>query len=146
VVAYKDKKILLSLQLSGGTTDLYPQAKIIKVDGTLLSIHNLDHATEGLYLNYIDPIEAGLYTISYKVYEDDTHSIESTFYPDIVSDFLTVMEKDISLSMNDNKLDPATNTLTVYEEDGITPALVYDLFDINGNPAVNNIFYRKKRI
>jgi hypothetical protein len=46
---------------------------------------------------------------------------------------------------NNTKVDSATNTYIVYDDDGATPLLEYDLSDNMGQPSVNNVFERKLR-
>jgi hypothetical protein len=151
MVGYKDQKVLLNIQLSGGEDNLYPQATIIKSDGSVYGVFDLSHTINGMYTNFIDPVPVGVYVISFKVYTDSNHTIESYPYADSVGEYLTIesgetnTEELIVLSKNDNKLDPNENTLIIYENDGVTPAVVYDLFDMNGAPAVNNVYYRRKR-
>ena len=151
MVAYKDQKVLLNIQLSGGEDDLYPQATVINSDGTVYGTYDLSHTINGMYTNYIDPVPVGVYVISFKVYTDPAHTIESYPYADSVGEYLSIESAEtntqelVVLTKNDNKLDPNENTLIIYEDDGVTPAVVYDLFDMNGHPAVNNVYYRKKR-
>jgi len=151
MVGYKDQKVLLNIQLSGGEDDLYPQATVVRSDNTVLGVYDLDHTIDGMYTNYINPVDVGSYVISFKIYTDAAHTVESYFYADRVGEHLSVesgesnTEELIMLAKNDNKLDPGTNTLIIYEDDGITPAVTYDLFDVNGIPAVNNVYYRKKQ-
>jgi len=52
---------------------------------------------------------------------------------------VTAMKKILA---NRWKIDTVANTLTVYEDDGTTPYLVFDLLDSAGNPASTNVFER----
>ena len=151
MVGYKDKKVLLNIQLSGGEDNLFPEATLIKSDGTVYGNYDLSHVISGMYINLIDSIPIGVYVLSFKVYTDSAHTVESYPYSDSVGEYLTIeagetnTEELVVLSKNDNRLDPQANTLIIYEEDGTTPAVTYDLFDMNGQPAVNNIYYRRKQ-
>jgi hypothetical protein len=55
---------------------------------------------------------------------------------------VTVIRKAVA---NSTKVDPNTNTYTVYEDDGATPNLVYDLYNKAGRPSTTSISERKKR-
>jgi len=51
---------------------------------------------------------------------------------------------DSILKINKNrwKIDVAANTLTIYDDDGVTPLHVFNLKDSAGNPASTNVFER----
>ena len=44
-----------------------------------------------------------------------------------------------------NDMEIKDNQLTIYDDDGVTPLIQYDLFDKFGNPAEINVFKRKKK-
>lgn len=45
-------------------------------------------------------------------------------------------------SNNRTKIDPVAKTLTVYEDDGITPMQIFDLYDSQGHPSVSEVAER----
>jgi len=62
---------------------------------------------------------------------------------------LTTIKADTSLArkilQNDYLIDEVANTFTVFDDDGTTPLVVWDLKDENGSPAVTAIHERRKQ-
>ena len=48
----------------------------------------------------------------------------------------TIMDEVKKLGANRSKIDPTDKTLTIYDNDGITPIIVFDLLDTSGTPSI----------
>jgi len=60
-------------------------------------------------------------------------------------DIPTILERALfmcKVERNRWKLDRVTNTMTFYDDDQVTPLLVFDMKDFDGNPTGMNIFER----
>lgn len=91
----------------------------------------------GLYKGSYTFTTKGNYRIVYSTsgYADATESI-------LVDDVNTDVDKLVKIGCNRWKLDAGANTFTVYEDDGTTPLIVFDMTDAGGSPSVNRIFER----
>jgi hypothetical protein len=66
----------------------------------------------------------------------------------IAVDVLTmksIIETLLKYESNRTKVDKVNNTLTIYDDDGVTPLKVFDLKDSTGNPSVTEICERVPR-
>ncbi len=148
---------LLSLQLGGTETDKYPTVNVYNSSNVSVFSGNLTHVYGGLYQVSHDFSTSGDYSVVYKVYSDSSHSTIDTTYDTAVQESINVPDsadigtiKDIvtdilKITGNDQRLRTDNNTLVIYDDDGTTPLLIYDLFDKDGNATFNGVFYRRKQ-
>lgn len=71
--------------------------------------------------------------ISFEVWEEPPGN---HIAPSTMGFIMTFMRKMLT---NRNRIDNATNTLTVYEDDRLTPLIVFDLKDFSEAPSINPI-------
>ena len=93
---------------------------------------------------------SGLYKETYVFTEKGNFRIEYTLagYPKgmeniFVTDVNTDIETSRKIETNRWKLDSGANTFTVYDDDGITPFIIFDMKNASGTPSVNRIFERE---
>lgn len=67
----------------------------------------------------------------------DVTTIRNALQP--IHDLLTLLRKH---QTNRTVVDPLANTLTVYDDDGVDPIHVFNLYDDSGNPSVTTILER----
>lgn len=86
----------LILQLYDGNTSKYPRAFIRDSAGELLSLIDLNHVGNGLYLGSFDPSSSGYYHAVFTVYADINHTQEDyTYTVDMESYLVKEVETDI---------------------------------------------------
>jgi len=74
--------------------------------------------------------------IAFEVWEEPTGS---HLNPATTGFILTFIRKMLT---NRNRIDDVTNTLTIYNDDKITPLIVFNLKDFSGTPSINPIAER----
>lgn len=160
-----NQQTTISLQLDMGDTNKYPQATIWNNTNTWHSEVDLTHVvnSNGLYTGIITPTVVGYWLVNFKVYSDAEHTIQDIYYDSIVSEqiFVQIQPEDVQIltdlssidtmvtllkkyTENNELLDINNNQLIIYDDDGVTPILTFDLYDRNGNSAAFDIFERKK--
>lgn len=72
----------------------------------------------------------------------DTTNIADRLYLDADS-VQEIVKLLLKFEAGRTRIDPANNTLTVYDEDCTTPLRVFELLDSSGNPSVNEVCERK---
>lgn len=121
--------------VTGATVTYDVQNSITDVSVTSGSLAEV--AATGLYKATHTFTAEGNYRVVYSTagYADTTESV-------FVGDVNTDIDKLVKIGCNRWKLDSAANTFTVYEDDGTTPLIVFDMSDSGGSPSVNRIFER----
>lgn len=81
--------------------------------------------------------------ISSRVYEEPviSHNTVGSF-GELIANTNVLIELLLKYSQNRTKIDSTTKTLTIYDDDNITPIQIFQLKDTNGNPSITNIFER----
>jgi hypothetical protein len=93
--------IPLSLNLSDGAENLYPQAIVRDALGQLVSTVNLDHVGEGLYAdNSLTMPDTPYITALYTVYTDAGRTTQSTDYTEI-SDVFVLKQTITALAVSE---------------------------------------------
>lgn len=89
-------EVPILLQIADGATDQYPQAEVRDNEANLLATYNLTHQASGVYipsLPYSMPDESFI-KVTYIVFEDIGHLIESTVYERDLDVFYRVVPGD----------------------------------------------------
>lgn len=86
---------------------------------------HIDTGTTGLLLNQIKADTTQLV---------NSHIVE-----------ISLLELLLKYEKNKTKIDKSSYTLTIYDDDGITPLTIFDLKDDNGNPSIVAICERAPR-
>ena len=60
-----------------------------------------------------------------------------------VNTALTVLDVLLKYESNRTRVDPVANTLTIYDDDGVTVLQVFDLYDENGNSSSDCVYERR---
>lgn len=81
--------------------------------------------------------------ISSQVYEEPTisHNTPGSM-GELFTSISTLVDVLLKYAENRTKIDTVTKTLTVYDDDGITPIRIFQLKDAAGNPSITSIFER----
>ena len=88
-------KIPITLQLSDGDINQYPQAEVRDTDNNLLITLDLTHVANGMYqFDYVMPNETFL-TTTYIVYLDAAHTTENTVYHRDIDNFVKIDLSDV---------------------------------------------------
>ena len=148
---------MITLLLSHEDTDRFPTAEITDKDGVSLTTLTLAHIADGLYGFSYTPLAYGEYSIRYKVYSDVGHTTQDYFYDSVASGSLSVLEPhpDLysmetvlgfiqKLILNNQKLSVDQKQLIIYDDNGTTPIVTYNLFDRDGVLADFDVFERKQ--
>lgn len=59
-----------------------------------------------------------------------------------VTTAVSIVDELLKYECNRTLVDPNTNTLTIFDDDGTTPLKVFNLLDENGNPSSDCVFER----
>jgi hypothetical protein len=131
----------LSLQLDDGAAGLYPRAIIYLSGGVVpVTTANLVDLGSGRYESSWVATTVGVYTITYVVYSDAGHTTVDASYSrecEVLEVVATSIESDTSLArkMLQNRLelaDGSTNNWILYDDDGSTPLLTWDISGKSG--------------
>lgn len=74
-------------------------------------------------------------------YHNEMHADINQLRLDVTT-ALDLLRLLLKYEQNRTKLDAVNKTLTVFDDDGITPIKVFNLFDRNGNPSIEEVFER----
>lgn len=157
----------LSAQAGDGNTGLFCQAKVRDNAGTsVLGTVSMPHVANGLYLGSYTPSATGYQHVVVEFYTDSGFTTPATTYPigqdDIrvstndpdtlatstalsaissaISTVNTVVSTIRKIVRNKKAINEAAKTLTVLDDDGSTPFLVWNLFREDGTtPTAGNL-------
>ncbi len=152
--------LMLSVKITGGEINLFPQMKIYDTADALTTTLNYTHVAEGLYKVAWTPLVTGYYHGSLTVYTDAPHTIESTTYAesgcllkidemetdvdDILTDTGTTLDGKLNTLQTDmtflkdiegGRWHRTGNQLILYKSDNLTVVATFDLLKSDGTPA-----------
>ena len=167
ITAQPSEKVVLSVQLTDQNTAQYPKAFLFDIDGNQITTIDLTHVARGLYVEEYTPDGTYTQiSVQYVIYSDAGRTTINTTY-DAGEDVLYVdntvddvwnaqtstltssgsVGKDFVDAQTDisnikkyelNRWKIINNQFIVYENDGSTPLLTFNLLDGAGNPTSTN--------
>lgn len=119
-------------------TDAEVKARLYNASGLVEEVDGT-HLTNGIYVfNFADKeTKYGLVVVKCLNYEGENYCMitRSDSYPEAL----------IVRKINTNNWEIKDNQLLIYDDDGMTPLLVFNLYDKLGNPAEVNVFKRERQ-
>lgn len=98
---------------------------------------NRNSANEVWNAQTTDYTATGTFGLQSNQIKADTTSISLN-----VNTALTVLDILLKYESNRTRVDPVANTLTIFDDDGVTPLQVFNLRDENGNPSSDCVYER----
>ena len=139
--------VVLSLQLDDGVTSQYPQAVVrVAATGFVEATVNLVHVGSGLYTASWSPATNGPYQVAYTVYNDAAHTTPNTDYGRVLESWsaelpastaAAAVDAGLARKLLKNRLelsDGSSANHILYDDDGVTPLVVWDVQDKAGGP------------
>jgi len=116
---------------------LTAEAKIIKPDGSEVTVTLTENSEERRYeARFLETQQIGTYFVTVSA------SIGGNPVEARTSFFVGKIESDIVRKVLTNNWEIKNNQLIIYDDDGVTPLLIFNLYDRLGNPAEVNVFKR----
>lgn len=138
LIGYNPEKTYL-VRADGGValnqTDRLQSASLTPMDNVMQVVDEIWEAPSTDY-----PYNPGTPTMGGKI--NATHSNVEQLLLDMV-DVQLLLDCIAKYDTNRTKIDPVAKTLTVYDDDCTTPLRIFNLYDSNGNPSVEQVCERK---
>jgi len=129
----------LSQQLDSSFAGATIVAKVKDADGTIVHSVTLSEESDYFFTGDLPSTDAGIYLVSF--FNDSTLvGIGNLIWTGTREATIGDISEVRKALLNNMKVDPDTNQLIIYEDDGTTQFKVYNLYDKEGNSTDKNIF------
>lgn len=143
----EDEIILVTLVvLSDGTpvTDAVVKARVLKPDGEIVvDWSELSHLTQGIYIKNIGKLSKGNYIVQFHA-EKNGLKTSATDSIQVLPKIAKQNTQEFMKKVLVNNMEIKNNQLIIYDDDGETPLVVFNLYDKLGNPTEMNVYKRAR--
>jgi hypothetical protein len=137
----KAKKYLV--RVDGGSSlppgERYQVASIDPVGATAITSGDIANIVDAVW---DEPMSTHLQTGTSGAYANEVHADVQQVRIDLTS-ALSLVRTLMKYEQNRTKIDKNAKTLTIYDDDGVTPLKVFDLKDSTGSPSVTEVCERR---
>lgn len=143
-IGYSNTKKYL-VRVDGGpslpSAERFQVAQINPTDLVTISSTDIQNIAESVWNR---PASSHLTPGTMGAYQNEIHADTQQLRIDMTT-AMSLISTLLKYEKNRTKIDKTLKTLTIYDDDGITPIKVFDLKDANGNPSVTEVCERMPR-